>query len=367
MSTNYKSYLPQDISNYDVLLRKHYDSHVEIMSFSEHIGNRRFQIFLEINRKSFNEALVKNDVDACERITSKIAHIICHSCIPKGRFLEQDFALGWCNLGDGALVRERIRRGFLGLLFKLPLEISPSAAPLPLKPQKKKIHVNLADDRFIVKAMPSTGFVPSTITIDHKGEKDLSESDLESIDESNTEEIESDEDSDESDNDSDSIDSTPTMISKSFIRYDDVLFYGENADIIFHFDHLGNNRLQNFVTLNRQNYFMGCDMTNNFLEYARELMKKFEEAYPNTRFLRQQNHNSIDMWIQMDIDTAIIKMSSSISYALKQFSSESNFDKSSDDFTNKRFKSDDPSDLTNNASSRMGMMLQPRTHRSRAA
>ena len=90
-------------------------------------------------------------------------------------------------------------------------------------------------------------------------------------------------------------------------------------------------------------------MDAQFLQYAQELVRAFIQAYPNTRFLRQQNRTSIDMWIQMDVDTAISKMSSSLFYASKYFSyfsTESVVDNSSDMNCNKSFKSKSPQGST---------------------
>lgn len=156
------SSLPPDLNTYDVLLRKHTNNHVEIMSFGNHIGNRRFQILLEIHRLSYNATIQENDASQCDRILHSVAHTICHNCIPNGRFFEQDMTswnenqeLKWNNLGDGALVRERIRRGFLGLLFTVPAEKRIFSMPFPIEAEKKKINVNLKDNRFTVKGLPS--------------------------------------------------------------------------------------------------------------------------------------------------------------------------------------------------------------------
>ena len=162
MLSNDASSLPQDVNTYDVLLRKHKNNHVEIMSFGNHIGNRRFQILLEIHRLSYNTAMQENDTSKCDRILHSIAHTICHNCIPNGRFFEQDLnslnedqELKWNNLGDGALVRERIRRGFLGLLYTVPDEKRVLPLHVPVEYQKKKVNVNLKDNRFAVKGLPS--------------------------------------------------------------------------------------------------------------------------------------------------------------------------------------------------------------------
>ena len=236
--------IPYDVSNYDVLLRKHEDSHVEIMSFNDHIGNRRFQIFLDIHRSSYNDALLKNNLQECENILKTIAETICRSCVPKGRFLEQDLSktdpnnvAQWSDLGDGPLPRERIRRGLLGLLFALPIHTKSVSMPLPSEDEKEKFDVNLADERFVVKDVPS--IVTESVSRKHNQKKNTEISHRNNYENIKLSEISQN-----------SIASThaPIMISKSFIRNDDVLFYGENADIIFNFNHVGNKRYQHFVT-----------------------------------------------------------------------------------------------------------------------
>lgn len=394
---------PSDISNFDVLLRKHEDGHVEIMSYKDNVGNRRLQIFLDIHRSSYNEALHKNDLEECERIAGKVVYTICHSCVPKGRFLEQDFSstnannmAGWRDLGNGTLARERIRRGFLGLLFTLPFQTRSESTLLPPKKKKKKeFNVNLAEERFVViENEPHTetryqdedsdmtsscsdtfdGIVSNEISYDlpnmnmlnYYEENDSTESDVETLDEMLDEmldEIANDKEADMSESDSDTFDDivpnnisyditailTPTMVSKSLITNDDILFHGENADIIFNFNHVGNNRLRCWVTQKSKSCSFDNQMDAQFLQYAQELVRAFIQAYPNTRFLRQQNRTSIDMWIQMDVDTAISKMSSSLFYASKYFSyfsTESVVDNSSDMNCNKSFKIKSPQGST---------------------
>ena len=335
--------IPSDISNYDVLLSKHEDSHVEIMSFSDHIGNRRFQISLDIHRSSYNDALLDNNLEECELILKNVAETICHNCVPKGRFLEQDLSridannmAQWYDLGDGPLARERIRRGILGLLFKLPIQTISDSLSLPSEDEKKSVHLNLADERFVVKDVPLT--ITETLSKKNGQNKSTDTLHFNDYDDMRSREI---------NHNITAWTNAPTMISKSFITNEDVLLYGENADIIFKFNHLGNNRLHHFVIHKSQSRIFGDEVDRRFMEYTREVVQEFMQVYPSTRFLRQKNHTSTDMWIQMDVETAISKMSLPIFYASKYSGNKRYSDEQQQNRPNKRFKSESPHGSTN--------------------
>ena len=475
MSEHNNSHLPSDVCINDVLLRKYNDSHVEIMSFCNHIGNRRFQIYLDMHRTSYNQALLRNDLKECERISGDIAHSICHCCNPKGRFLEQEVNVNsnniqkWCNLGeqDDALVRERIRRGFLGLLFTIPVDTRPvsDSSSSAQRFEKKKIQVNLADKRFVIKdiAPPLPLVKPqveenlndnkeneTSITSDidddtfdkivskeinydistrkmssllsktivktdayyvYDDESDISDSDSDNdtFDEIVSNEISydistrfiptmvsnpiharnnvHDDNDDQSDiSDSDTFDKIVTKeinydialiqqtqasitVSMSQIQNDDILFFGENANIIFDFDHVGNNRLRQLVTLKSKSSNFAKETIEQFVDYARELVQGTLRAYPNTRFLKQKNQTGIDLWVPMDIATAILKMSTSIFCAARFFSCETSMYKTSSANKQKRLKIGGPQASVYGVSSDNSgsVPVKPNTQRSKAA
>jgi len=73
------------------------------------------------------------------------------------------------------------------------------------------------------------------------------------------------------------------------------------------------------------------------------------------------------MWIQMDVETAILKMSSSLFYASEfcsYFSTESDVEKPSNMNCNKRFKSESPQGSINSALS--PFVIPPRCNMSRS-
>lgn len=303
--------LPFDVTKYDILLRKHENNHVEIMSFGDHVGNRRFQILLEIHRKAYNVAVGKQDSVECESILDDIVRTICHKCVPNGRFLEQDLSSTkaktepkWNNLGDGPLARERIRRGFLGLLFTLPIEKRNILPPVSLLPEKKKVNVNLADERFVIEGIPprKTSELARLRSRSRLEERTSSSPPLHIIQSTRLENIES------------TSSRNSKKIPKSQVLQTDVLFFGKNADAIFHINHVANVRLNHLLGMKSRYRSSTVDTNDLPYIYARELVQDTIEAYPHTRFLRVSDN---DFWIQMDTEDAISRIAFAISQASK--------------------------------------------------
>jgi len=297
MSSISTTQVPFQISNYDILLRKHKDNHIEMISFNDHIGNRRFQILLEMNRISYNRAMVENGYEGCERVLENMVHALCHECIPKGRFLEQDLTTfstdgvaQWYDLGDGPVAIERARRGFLGLLFTFPKEIS-SVNLDTFEPSKKTYNVNLADERFLVK---------NTIVRPRDTAKSIAKHNISFQGKKST--------------------SIPSTISTFHI--DDVLFYGEKEDATFKHNYCtGNRRLHQLITSQTKHYSYVY-----FSKYAEEivqdLVQKLTESYPNIRFLKEQKSSSASMWVVMDLDSVKSKIISAIQYSYNLISNK---------------------------------------------
>ena len=273
-----EKYLPSDISNYDVLLRKHHNNHVEIISFHNHIGNRRFQIMLENHKKAYNTALQQQNRDRCEIIIKTIAHTICQTCIPRGRFLEFtkiDSEAHWDDLGQGHLVWDRIYRGLAGLLYLPPTDMNESL-PLPNRSRnkRKRIHVNLADERFKMK------------------EQKLS-------------------------NQEEGSPFNEIPYQTTDIRPDDVLFYGnEKNSIIIFSNHTGNNRLKHLIGLKIKKH--NINSKEDIYKFSREIARDLVTTFPKTRYLRQQG----DAWIVVDIETATTILRSAMSLAWNFYSKD---------------------------------------------
>ena len=307
----YSTVMPSSITSYDILLRRHKDYHIELVSFADFVGNRRFQITLEINRSSYNQALAQNDTEKCEKILNDIAHTICHECIPKGRFLEQvmrstdnGIVAIWYDLGDGPLVRERIRRGFLGLLFFLPIEEVDTSTKMNAMKEKKVVNVNLADKRF--KIYHTSDKSTSSISSSHNN-------DPESIDHvsimrrQKTQSI--------------STLSAPTIIPAANIRNDDVLFYGQNSGETFDSNQSGNKRLLHIMRMKCSDHYYDFNKEEHYGQCAGEVIQGLIGVYPETRFLRQHTYTNNTVWCRMDFDLAktVIKslmLSASSSFTL---------------------------------------------------
>jgi len=288
-SQNFNNF-PGDLSNYDILLRKHVNNHVEIMSFGDHIGNRRFQVLIELHRQAYNMAMQRNDAMECERILEKVAHTICFECVPRGRFLEQDMSSQsifddstWSDLGNGPLVRERIRRGFLGLLFTLPIERNAELPSIPVVPEKKRTRVNLSDERFIVQGV--TPRKAKRIKRKKTDAKPISQSSI-------------------------------VEVPASQILGDDILFGGKNGDEILLRNHLGNDRLQQIINWRSRGRSYSNNTDEQFTAIAREIIHQISSCYPRTRFLRKFNENNC---VQMDVNTVVTKMATAIRNAMKFF------------------------------------------------
>lgn len=78
--------MPHEIGNYDVVV---VDSDDFLLADESHVGNKRFEVFLTIHREAYDQASSTSDYAECERIVDTIVEIVCQTCVPKGRFLEQ--------------------------------------------------------------------------------------------------------------------------------------------------------------------------------------------------------------------------------------------------------------------------------------
>jgi len=318
--------VPLDVNNYDILLRRHVNNHVEIMSFADHVGNRRFQILIELHRKAYNTATQKNDTIECERILEAVAHTIYDKCVPKGRFLEQDMSSPsmynegkWYYLDNGPLVRERIRRGFLGLLFTLPVERKAILPDINVAPEKKRARINLSDERFVVQ-----GFAPRKAKRIRRKKSN--------------------------------IDPSPQVSSirvpASEILNDDILFCGKNGDEVLLLDHIGNERLQHILHWKSRSLSNSNSSDVELMDIARDTIHKISSSYPGTRFLRKLDSTT---WVQMDVNTVMSKLTIAICNASKFF------------VGNKFSKSDDVSIPLYSISSDSSEEMVPNMGSSRAA
>lgn len=151
----------------DILIDHH--SHNLLKFAYSYVGNRRFEIMLQIYRKQFSHAMERGDERSCLNILVNIVDTICHKVIPNGRFLEYSYKFDiWYDVGDGEIARMRVRKGLMGYLSNRIPDFCESKHKKPImkiSQQEKyrivnllrnfekgdnKDHVDLNDDRFLV-------------------------------------------------------------------------------------------------------------------------------------------------------------------------------------------------------------------------
>ena len=148
----------------DVLLIHNND----VLSYAvDSIGNRKYQLYLDMHGPSFLHAEERKDAITCNEIVNDIVNAITNTSVPKGRFLEFDDKNNvWYNVGTGAIPCQRTRLGLLGLLAKSSRKEYNSDKPIVEMSKTKRartmkaLHsnekmlravVNLSDERFKVK------------------------------------------------------------------------------------------------------------------------------------------------------------------------------------------------------------------------
>lgn len=81
------------ISNYDALAEPPSSSHdgklgaYQLEKHNSHVGNNRLQVFLNLYRQAYDEALRRGDANECNSVVNKIVSTVCQQCVPPGRFL----------------------------------------------------------------------------------------------------------------------------------------------------------------------------------------------------------------------------------------------------------------------------------------
>lgn len=148
----------------DVLLKHNND----VLSYAvDSVGNRKFQVYLDIYRSAFSYAEQRKDTVTCNKIVTDIVDTVCFKSVPNGRFLEFDEQKNvWYNVGTGAIPCQRARTGLLGLLGKTTsndyhvdkpvIDMSKTKRARTMKAlhfSEKKLRavVNLNDERFKLK------------------------------------------------------------------------------------------------------------------------------------------------------------------------------------------------------------------------
>jgi hypothetical protein len=97
---------PIAFTNYDVLFASTFSSSpddgdtVPKYTLINHVGNRRFLVFLNIYRQRYFDADEQGDEAECKRIVLEIIKTVRLQCVPQGRFLQQDAKNRWHEMNE---------------------------------------------------------------------------------------------------------------------------------------------------------------------------------------------------------------------------------------------------------------------------
>jgi len=142
------------IGNYDVIFNC---SKRHTSDFNEFVGNKRFQIIMEMNSKRFNEAIQKGKMNICHAIVGEIVGTITKMTEPRGRFL------AYTEQGEMKKLDEMKahRRIFQSMCLMHKKKLTPIEKARLGRAEKiaslKKKRINLQDARFKLNLpVPST-------------------------------------------------------------------------------------------------------------------------------------------------------------------------------------------------------------------
>lgn len=106
------------ITNYDVLIDGGCEGSFKLVD-QEHVGNNRFEVFLNLHKEEYAKEQAAGNQQGMDIIVEKIVDIVCHRCVPNGRFLEKaaipiEGEDDWMELGEGELARRRLHQALQG-------------------------------------------------------------------------------------------------------------------------------------------------------------------------------------------------------------------------------------------------------------
>jgi len=272
----------------DVLL--HHNENV--LSYAvDSVGNRRFQVYLDIYRSSFLSAEERKDTVTCNKIMNNIVNTICATSEPKGRFLEFDKKKKvWYNIGCAAVPCQRTRLGLLGLVNKTisneyhedkPIvEMSKTRRARTMKAlhfneKMLRTEVNLNDERFKVRdpvllndplCVPLSEMKPSLTKSSEKREKHVTFSHPET-----------------SKNSEEGRTSKRRKLISPRDEHVDVICGGVGGGILFLKDKPGNRLFHSLIDARRKNYSASNDK-DKFKEVCK-VIKCMQKICPACRFM----------------------------------------------------------------------------------
>ena len=127
----------------------------------DHVGNKRFQVFLKLYREEYNRAKISNSQGDMARIVDTILDIVCRKCIRHGRFLERvsyestegESKSEWIDLGEGALARHCLHQALSQAVVEENTEAEPGEQQPPFPSQ---YHYQTTNAEFAGAAEPRT-------------------------------------------------------------------------------------------------------------------------------------------------------------------------------------------------------------------
>lgn len=113
-------------TNYDVLLLPPSPCNEAAVQFApcNHIGNNRFNVFLDLYRERFIRAEMMGDRIECNSIAFEVIETITKTCVPRGRIFELCWGGQWQELGS-----QQASRMTHNALRTPPIESSSSSSP----------------------------------------------------------------------------------------------------------------------------------------------------------------------------------------------------------------------------------------------
>lgn len=106
-----------EISDNDVLIVGDDDHGFKLID-DDHIGNKRFQVFLKLYGEEYKCAMFDNNQGEMTRIVDTILDIVCRKCVRRGRFLRRVFSdpveggekSKWEDLGEGCQAQQWVHQ-----------------------------------------------------------------------------------------------------------------------------------------------------------------------------------------------------------------------------------------------------------------
>lgn len=277
----------------------------------DHVGNRRFQVLLNIYRPIFLDAKKRSDEEECKRISLLIVDTIYHQCVPNGQlFIKKNISINvkeeWQRIApENATAIVRLGLGRL-IKHHLPsidkIKKSKQARVMAVKKAREvkahneaiaKANVNLSDERFKVKNVFPASCKRYKVGDDKlktigRVEKMTPKPTIDLV--GRTPRID--------DHKSSFTSLNSVGIPKISVHKNDVLFESCDKGVLPVYNN-GNNYFRIMIAINRQK-FMTSDIKNK-LKVVNKIFNSMKNLNPPSRFLSKDS--KVDIWYEIDLGT----------------------------------------------------------------